>query len=56
MGLSGTRYTDRRTNGNGNVFIIATSSKPNDIDQAMRRPGERRNCGLYLLYDVTVRA
>ena len=40
MGLSGTQYTDRRTNGNSNVFIIATSSKPNDIDQAMRRPGE----------------
>jgi SpoVK/Ycf46/Vps4 family AAA+-type ATPase len=26
----------------GRVFIIATSSKPNDIDQAMRRPGAVR--------------
>ena len=53
--MNGTQYTDRRTNGNSNVFIIATSSKPNDIDQAMRRPGEKRNCGLYLLYVVRVR-
>ena len=34
-----------RDGGRGGVFIIATSSKPNNIDPAMRRPGMLRCCG-----------
>ena len=33
----GTKDGGRRNNS---IFIIATSSKPNNIDQAMRRPGK----------------
>ena len=57
-GVTGTDRDQRGdSGGGGGVFIIATSSKPNNIDQAMRRPGQflqDRGCCSFHNYGSTV--